>query len=145
LTAPSLRKSEAPSPSFPTFSPSSSPSSHPSDAPSHAPTKLCIPLPFLPVVDFDTIVTIELQVVCEDFLTLDEEQKTAIVEAFVSTYDILVASYCDPFFRYVTKADVVRVGTSEMVGTCLLIWRLWESVVKLNNRSLIHHCCYPKG
>jgi hypothetical protein len=78
--------------------------------------------PLLPVVDFETIVTVEV-VVCEDFSTLDEEQKTAIAQAFVSSYNSLVASYryCDPFSRYVTEADVVRVGSLRNGGNNLPI------------------------
>jgi hypothetical protein len=80
--------------------------------------------PLLPVVDFETIVTVEV-VVCEDFSTLDEEQKTVIAEAFVSSYNSLVASYCDPFFRYFIEANVVRDGSLRNGGNLrLLSWRL---------------------
>jgi hypothetical protein len=66
----------------------------------------------LPFVDYKTIVTVEVQVVRADFSTLDKEQKTAIAEAFVSSYNSLVASYTAiHFFRYVTKANVVQVGS----------------------------------
>jgi hypothetical protein len=66
--------------------------------------------------EFTTFVTVEVQA-CPEFATLDEAERTAIADAFVSSYNSLSASYCDPFFRYVTAANVVRVGDSGTLET----------------------------
>jgi hypothetical protein len=39
----------------------------------------------------------------------DEEEKRAFEEEFLTGYNTRVVGVCDPFFRYLTKVDIVRV------------------------------------
>ncbi len=47
------------------------------------------------VTEFTDLVVIDLQIICDDVPTLDDAEKTAIAEEFVSTYNALISKYCD--------------------------------------------------
>ena len=62
-------------------------------------------------VEFTETVVVDLKVSCEDAPTLDETEKKALADEFVSTYNSLNADYCDPYFRRLTDAAVSEVGS----------------------------------
>jgi hypothetical protein len=64
------------------------------------------------VTEFVTLVTVDLKVdvLCDEPPILDATEKAALADAFVSTYNDLISTYCDPFFRTLTSAEVVTVG-----------------------------------
>ena len=63
------------------------------------------------IVEFTETVVVDLKVSCEDAPTLNETEKTALADEFVSTYNSLNADYCDPYFRRLTNAEVSEVGS----------------------------------
>ena len=66
---------------------------------------------------------IDLTVVCPNFDTtlLDEDDKTALANAFVSMYNKLISNYCDKLFWNVTGAIVSNIGAVRDGGMIILI------------------------
>jgi hypothetical protein len=63
------------------------------------------------ITNFTKLTTVELKFVCEEEApTTDDPRMIAIAKTFLLTYNSLESRFCDPYFRTLTGAEIVRVG-----------------------------------